>query len=1504
MQRKSEYENPTAGLADPYWYEWLVGLKEIVSMLDPSSGIESVTIQAYGLQGIDDVVVQYEDKRFKFIQVKHTREENTLTFGDMIASNENGVSLLRSLSQAWKKIKNNGVPHEVHLYSNREIGKKRWTAPSGYTRPPLNEFWKFLNVQLSSVEDFNTLTAKIPDEWNAAWADWCAQLDHLESEEEKLQFLVALKIHLDQPDLEDIEQEILIGIKNIFQINAVKQQEILKDFIFKLRIWSTSRRGQGEKITRKIAYNALCLEDEEIVGWHGFKPPEPFFVSFEPILNQLENELLTGENRVVFFQGLPGSGKTSIVSKLCQRGNVIDLRFHAFYPITPGSMQIHPDYGVYTASETLWGDLLCQLRRLLSDSLYEYRVPIRKDFLNAHQLRDEVLRLADAVAKRQGRPTIICIDGIDHASRSNDINFLNSLVPPDKIPDNVRFLIVGQPPNQKYPNWLRIKRSDVTSVIISELKEEDVLYLIKANAPEFDINQHAAAVKVIMDQTEGNTLATVFAVHEAACCRNAEELKERLLRNHLNSDLTSYYESIWNNTIEKLPSFPIMLSEKLAACLTLISERLTGKMLNSIFKQAFTEDDGILMLQRLYPLVIEEESGFRIMHNDVRVCLKSLLGISGDVLKQTASYMADYYWSNPSASSVVKHRDLFRFLNIAEREKDYALVYNSDYVKEAWKIRCPFKEVVDQTKLSLVAAVSTRDWNVLHNVTLGITTFDSIYNSTKFLKKDFDHGVELPPLLLSERQVTPLKGLEYQQLFQLIKEGYLLIQSGEKQRAYEMIKRLMGTQNPEEVLVYFPNSSQYWDGPIAHKDSLQEMMQLWGRLYMQLGIPFNLKGILKKDLQEREDIGAIQRIELFNWAYLDEAIEMGYDFFVKCLYKGIFLSSDGYENVLQRLVQANQWEMLSEAMNNIEYFEDTDARVFLEDQLFLWSLLSRDQSLINKHHPKEDRFIFYFKGGMEEEVEVERIALRCLLFGWLKEDLEIDRLAKSLSDAFDDAFKNSCEYRMDFFRGACLTGKWLHALRDQDHLVGITISPDDFRTILKTILAYKEFIGEGCNETRVLKLMFQTFISFMSREGLEVYWGIMREEIINHARQFPYDNLLEIVWRYLYQQKQESLLIKWADEYVGNKGMVWNCRDNTVDERAGRFLALMMESNMYKDAEQVIQRQYIYWASNTLPAAYYLKVPSYWVKQILLLNDVIPEEWIFRLIWLIGNVLKELKWYAGDSDIIISQEASLAQDRIDELILLLIPSLVKLGPNFVMYILRDLNLQNDSISEKILVYIEELLPSYQGGNRDYGEQNQVSEAEQFKKELDNPLVVDALPLPNVTDLSFSEMSEELDRLHSKRIRVKLINRIRQWALRLYMEQPSDYQEHIESLVQELQKCDPDLDWHTPNGHVLEPIASEIVPEQSWRLVEHIVKTIEIELDDYLFFGNKIENLYALIVHRLSLDDKTNLSINLLETLLVQEQWSLWRYPSTEEKYKIPIENDYSWKDVINYLVNE
>src|SRR5688572_7157485 len=110
-------ENPGAGLGDPYWFEWSVGQEYVVDMLDAASGIRSVTLQGSGDKGLDDVIVRFYDGRTRFIQVKHTRVDDSLTFGDLVSGSP---SLLSQIAAAWNsEVANTANECEAWIVSNR-----------------------------------------------------------------------------------------------------------------------------------------------------------------------------------------------------------------------------------------------------------------------------------------------------------------------------------------------------------------------------------------------------------------------------------------------------------------------------------------------------------------------------------------------------------------------------------------------------------------------------------------------------------------------------------------------------------------------------------------------------------------------------------------------------------------------------------------------------------------------------------------------------------------------------------------------------------------------------------------------------------------------------------------------------------------------------------------------------------------------------------------------------------------------------------------------------------------------------------------------------------------------------------------------------------------------------------------------------------------------------------------------------------------------------------------
>ncbi len=206
--------NPTAGQGTPYWYEWTVGLLKVVEMMRPDSGIASVSFQEKGVKGWDDVVVRHEDGKIDYIQVKHTREGNNLTFGAFLAPDKKGETLLSNLFKAWLDMGLSSKNARCIVYTNREAGEREYLG-----RPPLVEFTRWLKKESSEREILHAI--EVPRKWNTAWEEWLGQVS-FGSDEARLDFFRALSIETNRPDLKELRLEVLDELATTFGTSVTK----------------------------------------------------------------------------------------------------------------------------------------------------------------------------------------------------------------------------------------------------------------------------------------------------------------------------------------------------------------------------------------------------------------------------------------------------------------------------------------------------------------------------------------------------------------------------------------------------------------------------------------------------------------------------------------------------------------------------------------------------------------------------------------------------------------------------------------------------------------------------------------------------------------------------------------------------------------------------------------------------------------------------------------------------------------------------------------------------------------------------------------------------------------------------------------------------------------------------------------------------------------------------------------------------------------------------------
>ena len=133
-------------------------------------------------------------------------------------------------------------------------------------------------------------------------------------------------------------------------------------------------------------------------------------------MERLIEQLGSRKHSIIFLKGSPGSGKSSLISQLAyETPTIINLRYHAFKPITPEIKEIPPDAGRTVDPRVFWTALIDQIRVEFTGKLYQYKVPIRCDYLTVDEIRSHTLRLAQELSNINHRPTVIAVDGIDHA---------------------------------------------------------------------------------------------------------------------------------------------------------------------------------------------------------------------------------------------------------------------------------------------------------------------------------------------------------------------------------------------------------------------------------------------------------------------------------------------------------------------------------------------------------------------------------------------------------------------------------------------------------------------------------------------------------------------------------------------------------------------------------------------------------------------------------------------------------------------------------------------------------------------------------------------------------------------------------------------------------------------------------------------------------------------------------------------------------------------------------
>lgn len=741
---------PMPGAGDPYFYEWYVGLENVIKMINPDSGIRCVIFQHDEYDAIDDVVVEYTDGNAQMCyQVKHNIQAatpNSLTFGKMLEHDGEKKCLFGAMFDGWKKANvSSGRSIRPVLFTNRPIYNRRAGRKfngKSYSAYAVDQFISKMQSIIAETEEDTKLSFS-DDALECQWNELCAAIGG-DSISDLIHFIKVFQINGNQRSLEEMKHSVIVALSETFSCEEGIALELLGRLLVGLTEWTTTGRKRRE-VTVEDAFSALGIGEDIDESQHRLTYPYPFFESRRAFCEMVAQQIEQTTNKIVFLSGDPGSGKTSTVSFLQSEYDLFLLRYHTFRPISPEQHFYNMDPGACTA-ENLWGTLLIQLRKKMMGKLAAQHVPVSNKLLSVHEMRSHVMRLLGVLgqeAKCIGKKVNVCIDGIDHAARANiPVTFLASLPSPSEIPDGVCFVLAGQPATMyqdKYPLWLS-NGDKIESIDMPKLNITDIKQLIIARAAQLEWAADELA-NLIFQKTEGNNLSTVFAVEEIKTLYTTEEVVAKMQESSICSDVQQYYDHIWTHMKTELSSIVTFVSfpESIVACpLLLLNGRVNTRILAEALKYNISQTDWNMILDRLFPLVVrtDNENEFALFHNDFRVFLMGIIQRYQARYEEIALSIGTYLLQNDEG--LLSYVMGIPLLQCAKKEIQIPQYFTAEFVINALAEGISRDRMDEFAQLAYNAACENRDYVGLRNVYLALKSLYQHKQYYEYFGKEYE----------------------------------------------------------------------------------------------------------------------------------------------------------------------------------------------------------------------------------------------------------------------------------------------------------------------------------------------------------------------------------------------------------------------------------------------------------------------------------------------------------------------------------------------------------------------------------------------------------------------------------------------------------------------------------------------------------------------------------------------------------------------------------------------
>lgn len=261
------------------------------------------------------------------------------------------------------------------------------------------------------------------------------------------------------------------------------------------------------------------------------------------------------------------------------------------------------------------------------------------------------------------------------------------------------------------------------------IQREDIALLVSDKISDDRMSEYPVITDIIDRIANGNTLSAIFAVHEASMFTDVSQLEKHLKERKLHVNLEQYYYNIWDNAKRKINSHGFV-DYKLAGALILFNEKLDGSILEEMFKEEnISERTWEDMLEALKPLVIEEQCGYRLLHNDIKVFLTRLIK-NGNRSAYISDAIATYY-INSRIKSQVYYYDICKLLKMAERQRDIINIFTPEFVIASYVngVGLEVLSINASEILKDLLSMEDIDWNCMIDLSAAWDTIEQIYKT-------------------------------------------------------------------------------------------------------------------------------------------------------------------------------------------------------------------------------------------------------------------------------------------------------------------------------------------------------------------------------------------------------------------------------------------------------------------------------------------------------------------------------------------------------------------------------------------------------------------------------------------------------------------------------------------------------------------------------------------------------------------------------------------------------